>query len=727
VTPCFALTTRAAALLTVAVLVAACEGAELRLYVATNGNDAWSGTLAAPKPAGTDGPFATLTRARDALRQLRAAGKLDRPVTVLVRGGTYHLPETLVLGPEDSGTATTPVAYEAHPGEKVVLSGGRRLKGWRPRKGEIQQCDLEALGLHDAPLRQLFYNGTRQPLARVPNVDPEHPRTGGWMYVPRTFPIPDYNPAKHDRTWVKPYDPALKTHLAYDPSLLDPSKWADPTAAEVSLFPWQCWNNNIVRIQAVDTASHVLTLAGKGASYKIIRGNRFFVRNVPEELDAPGEWCVDPKSRTLCFWPPDDGLGRAEVVVPALASIVQLRGDAAKKAWVEHVRIAGFAFRASQGPAVVLSAAQHCTVARSTFANVGREAVYIGSGCSHNRVVGNDITDTGTSGVKIRNGDRNLVSNNHIHHFSVVYRNSPGVSVRGKANVIAHNLIHDGPRSGVVFSGADNVMELNRVHHMNLEASDSCMIGMYCGGSYEKARARLGNVMRYNFVSDSGGYSMKSPGRWRAPWHTYGLRMDDLTSGVTVYGNIIVRTVSGAVQIHSGKDNVIENNILVDGSGTQVCFSNTLAEFKKIKSDMSGNRFVRNIVAYTRPEASLFVISNWTRRMIAEADHNVYFHAGHPLANRVWPRAPEVATYGKWRELGYDAHSLVADPLFVDPANGDYRLRPGSPALKLGFKPIPIDRIGLQPSPDRASWPVDNQLDIPREQPLLETGPAPAR
>ena len=90
---------------------------EATFFVATDGNDAWSGTLREPNAQGTDGPFATLHRARDAVRGLKRRG----PVVVMVRGGTYCLREPLVLGPEDSGTAESPVIYCAAPGEEANL------------------------------------------------------------------------------------------------------------------------------------------------------------------------------------------------------------------------------------------------------------------------------------------------------------------------------------------------------------------------------------------------------------------------------------------------------------------------------------------------------------------------------------------------------------------------------------------------------------------------------
>jgi len=106
-------------------------------YVAANGKDEWSGQLEAPVAAGTDGPFATLTRARDAVRQLKYqnGGQLDQPVNVLVRGGTYRFTEPLRLSGGDSGTLRCPVTYAAFPGETPVLSGGRIVDDWQPYQG----------------------------------------------------------------------------------------------------------------------------------------------------------------------------------------------------------------------------------------------------------------------------------------------------------------------------------------------------------------------------------------------------------------------------------------------------------------------------------------------------------------------------------------------------------------------------------------------------------------
>ena len=115
------------------------------LYVATNGNDAWSGRLPAPNAAKTDGPFATIPRARDAIRELKRPGKLASPVTVQVRGGTYRIAKPISFTPADSGSPDQPVRYVAYPGEEPVLCGGREITGWRPHKRGIYVADARDL------------------------------------------------------------------------------------------------------------------------------------------------------------------------------------------------------------------------------------------------------------------------------------------------------------------------------------------------------------------------------------------------------------------------------------------------------------------------------------------------------------------------------------------------------------------------------------------------------
>ena len=134
-------------------------------YVSTAGRDTWSGKLAAPNADKTDGPFASLERARDAIRQLKTAGALPaRPITVAVRGGSYSLKRGFTLVSQDSGSAAAPIVYRSLPGETVCLSGGpvvspasftpvtdpKVLGRLEPAvRGKVVQANLRALGIQN--------------------------------------------------------------------------------------------------------------------------------------------------------------------------------------------------------------------------------------------------------------------------------------------------------------------------------------------------------------------------------------------------------------------------------------------------------------------------------------------------------------------------------------------------------------------------------------------------
>ena len=136
--------------------------APLTLYVSPAGNDAWSGTLPAPNAARSDGPLATLHGARDRIRKAKAASMLSGGATVLVRGGIFFLKEPLSFGPEDSGTATSPISYTAFPGKAPVFSGGVPLKGWQVSESGHWRIHLPEVQRGEWWFTQLFVHGERR-------------------------------------------------------------------------------------------------------------------------------------------------------------------------------------------------------------------------------------------------------------------------------------------------------------------------------------------------------------------------------------------------------------------------------------------------------------------------------------------------------------------------------------------------------------------------------------
>ena len=705
--------------------------AGVTLHVSRDGNDTWSGRLAAPNKAKTDGPFASLQRARDELRKLRGKGSLPQGATVLIRQGTYHLAEPLALGPEDSGAEKAEIVFAAYPGEKVSLKGSVPITSWQRYRGNIYQAPVPDAALRGGRFWHLFYQGRRQVLARYPNADPQHPRSGGFVYIAGVV------------------EKGSKTLLQYNPARVDPSKWPKPQELRVHVWSWLNWNRNICSIQTIDPGKHVITLA-QPASYMLSEGNRFFIENALDELDAPGEWYLDSQAKQLYFWPPDNADPKESVSVPVLPTLISLKGDPASQKFMSHVRFSHLNLAETNDTLVVMSGTAYCTVAGCTLTNCGGTGLQITDRGHHNSVLGCDIAHVGGEALTLSDTvdwthnlehhlAYNTISNNHVHDvgeggnaWGAIMINPGCGGNASHDNVISHNLIHDTPRQGITFNGFRNIVEYNHVHHTNQEQSDTGAIGMGSRDIYER-----GSIVRYNYVHDPGGYNMLKPGVWEYPHYCWGVYLDDYTSGVHVYGNLIVRTYLGGVMVHGGQDNVIENNIIVDGTAQQVqyapidslVYGRTPGHPDKSEWLMKGTKLLGNILSYTGPKAHYVVGGKW-QQVLAESDRNLIWHGGQPLTTNL-PGVADGNYWAAWQKLGYDAHSVIADPRFVNPAKDDYRLRPDSPALKLGFKPLPLEKIGLYKSPDRASWPVaddqwrETHLTHPEGEP--PAAPKPAR
>jgi hypothetical protein len=106
-------------------------------------------------------------------------------------------------------------------------------------------------------------------------------------------------------------------------------------------------------------------------------------------------------------------------------------------------------------------------------------------------------------------------------------------------------------------------------------------------------------------------------------------------------------------------------------------------------------------------------VSYWTpQNETVQSDYNLIFAGGKPP---VIQGISEPDAWSAWRKAGQDAHSLIADPGFIAPEKDDYRLRPDSPAFKLGFQPLPVERIGPRKHDPRASHSAVG-AEVPREK-----------
>lgn len=362
------------------------------------------------------------------------------------------------------------------------------------------------------------------------------------------------------------------------------------------------------------------------------------------------------------------------------------------------------------GEAVHLRRARHCCVEKCRFDAVGGNAIYLEYDCERNVIARNEISHAGANGVcaigtMLKHPAFNRIEDNDIHHCGAMNKYVAGVFMGvSEGTLVAHNFIHDMPHHAInlAMNGTGrNIVEYNEIRRVGQEGFDLGAINAWMDTSSAgivRECERSGHIIRHNLIADTLGCYVDEAGKVVAPIEeTLGIYLDDCSSNCFITGNIIVR-VAHAVQIHLGKNNCVENNIAVDCESL-LLYVDTVSRRpgnEAMADFMTGNRTCRNILYTRHPNAVLFAMNKWTDRQIASSDDNVFFS---PIGEecRIGGTAfPEALTLAQWREMGYDVHSVVADPLFADPEKEDYRLRSESPALRLGFEPIDVTRIGIR-------------------------------
>ncbi len=664
------------------------------LYVATNGSDQWSGRLGAPKADASDGPFATLARARDEIRKLKQAGPLpDGGVTVYVRGGVYALTRTLELGKQDGGTAETPIVYRGHADEGVRVIGGRALSGFKPvtnkdaldrlepsARGKVLQVDLKALGITD--YGKLTRRGFGQP---------GHPAAMELFFQDRPMTLARYP----NEGWLKIKSaPAGKDGGKFTYEGDRPKRWSKADDIWVHGYWTQDWADSYEKVKSIDTKTRTIETAAPHGVYGYTPGKRFYAHNLLEELDAPGEWYVDRKTGVLYFWPPAP-IERHPAYVSIVHTLVSMKD-------CSHVTLRGMTLECCRAVGVKIRGGSHNRVAGCTVRNTGTYGLSIAGG-TDNGVVGCDVYHTGDGGIGLSGGDRktltpgeNRAENNHIHHFarwSKTYR--PAVGMSGCGNLIRHNLIHDGPHAGIQGGGNEHLVEFNEIHSICQETGD--VGAFYIGRDW----TQRGNVIRHNFF-----HHLHGP-------YTHGamaVYLDDAASGATIYGNVFYKA-SRAAFIGGGRDNIVENNIFVDCTPSVHIDTRCIGWAKKyaVKGGGWGMRPKLEAMKYRQPPYSLRY-----PELPRILDDDPLLPKGNVVLRNVsyggrWMDAPQIA-----RKLTFIRDNLIADaadlartdPKFVGPAKMNFQLRDDSPAYKLGFKRIPVERIGLYKDEFRKSLPA---------------------
>ena len=678
--------------LLVSILVLGATAHSTELYVAPNGHDANPGSQAKP--------FATLERARDAIRELKKTGPLREPVTVRLGGGTYALAREMRFGPEDSGTAACPITYMAAGPEPVVLDGGRRITGWKKHDEKLWVATVPDVASGAWRFRQLYVNGRQRVRARTPNE--------GFL---RVAGCPEGTPK------TAHYHKDCQT-FQFKPGDLR-ADWTNLSDVEVIVYHF--WTDSHLPIKSVDTESNLVTFAHKaGKTFTddfTEDGARYIVENVFEGLDAPGEWYLNRRTGQLFYYPlAGEDLAKVEVVAPFAAAHLRLEGQPAERRYVEHLRFRNLSFAYSnfefrpgdsndrQGSATVpaavtLRGARSCAFAQCRLFNLGTFGFEVMAGCSDNEFVGNELAQLAAGGIRVGGGkensppwDRtrnNRITDNWLHHYGQDFPSAVGVLLTDtEGNIVAHNHIHDGGYTGISIGwvwgyqrsvSQNNRVEFNHIHHIGGVLSD--MGGIYTLG------VSPGTVIRNNHIHD---VDANHYGGW-------GIYHDEGSTHLLVENNVVHHTKFAPFNIHFAKEVTVRNNIFALGK---------LEQASRSRNEPHKSVFFENNIVYWR-EGEL-LSKNWkdvpytfhanpkdksgtqTLTNTFEFDWNLYFNPTKTRDEVKWAGG----TWAEWQKRGKDRHSQYADPLFVNPEQGDFTLRPDSPALALGFQPIDISQVG---------------------------------
>lgn len=630
-------------------------------YVSVYGDDNSAGTKTHP--------FETLEGARDAIRKTMKNKTGPENITVFLRGGNYYITKSFSLEKIDSNNEQLSVNYKSYKKEEVFFVGGYNLKAtdFEPVKDKIildnfinkdaakniLVTDLSKYPLNFNNLKEsisnapeLFYNNNPMTLARFPNEDF---LSVGQITKKATNPL-----------------------YSFKYTGLEPLLWSKNESIWMNGYWYYDWSDSNVKVSNINVTNKLISFNDK-LTYGIKENQRFYFFNILEELDKECEYYIDYEKKLLYFLP-NAPMQNSNI------QLSQLSEPFIKMKDVSNITIEGIIFEDNRSTSIVIENGNNNKIKNCTIRNTSQNAISINDGIN-NGVENCKIYNTGTGALIINGGDRNTLTpcnnyatNNEIYNYSRIKKTySAAIRISGVGISASHNSIHDAPHTAILFLGNDHLLEYNEIYNVATETDDVGAI--YTGRDW----TFRGNIIRYNYLhnidNNIGDFKVS------------GIYLDDCMSSAEVYGNVFYK-VKDPIFVAGGRDNIIENNIIVDCKNSikvnEGGLTNNLDQLytnlNKVpyESTIWSNKYpkLKNLLKDGKPGIP--------KNNIIE--NNLLYETNMPLIS------PSVIKYGNVsNNICYDIN-----PGFVNLSKMDFRLSKNSMIFKQmkDFKNIPFEDIG---------------------------------
>jgi hypothetical protein len=536
-------------------------------YVSPTGSNTNPGTISQP--------FKTIDKARQVVRSINQT--MTGNIIVNLRSGTYELNQTLLFDQNDSGNSSLfKVIYQSYPGEKAVISGGRKISGWipAPEKSGVWKTNI-GTGLQT---RQLYVNGIRAIRARSDS----------------SLNLSSATINSNINGFDFPNNPMATWQNQSQIEVVSTAIWKqfrcpiqNMTANSIAIQQ-PCFNNTQNHTNCHLCNMHQIT----------------WVENAFELLNSPGEWYLNSTNGYLYYYPrQNEDMNTAEVIVPVLEKLISVGGTSSTPAknilfkdlifayatWLRPNTKEGYAhiqadytitgidpitgsYYASlydvtppdaytKNPGnIEINYGQNIIFSRNYFLHLGAVGISLGHGTKNNMIVGNHFSDISAAAITLGEADNakttdnaeivdgNQITNNYIHDVAAEYQGSVGLqAVYTQNTLISRNEINDVPYSGISIGWgwgrsdptfAKNNLILNNFIH------DHCKISVDCGGIYSLS-SQPGNKIGENVITNG-------------LFESGGMYLDDGSQYIKVESNVMFNNKTSA--IFKGNDHNIHDN-----------------------------------------------------------------------------------------------------------------------------------------------------------------------